>query len=131
MVHFSLITHHNMGINCDEDRFNMGTFFLPKASFIMGKFSDPQHTHPGISYWSRPTVVGPSSPIAEYCFRNKTVIDTPSIIRIDCRLNVRSLNALYNLLQSDHHFNVLAHRSVYNRREVCLWESRDCKLYAN
>ena len=23
-------------------------FFLPKASFKMGTFSDPQHTHPGI-----------------------------------------------------------------------------------
>ena len=26
----------------------MGMFYLPKASFIMGTFSDPQHTHPGI-----------------------------------------------------------------------------------
>ena len=23
-------------------------------SFIMGAFLDPQHTHPGISHWSRP-----------------------------------------------------------------------------
>ena len=28
-------------------------FFLPKAS-LRGAFSDPQHTHPAISYWSPP-----------------------------------------------------------------------------
>ena len=26
----------------------MGIFLLPKASFIMGAFSDTQHTHPSI-----------------------------------------------------------------------------------
>ena len=54
MIQFSLILHHNKGIKCAEDPFNMGMFFLHKASFIMGAFSDPQHTHPGISHWSRP-----------------------------------------------------------------------------
>ena len=27
MIHFSLIIHHNMGIKCAEDSFNMGLFF--------------------------------------------------------------------------------------------------------
>ena len=35
-------------------------FFLPKVSFIMGTFSDHQHTHPDISYWSRPPPPGPA-----------------------------------------------------------------------
>ena len=49
-----LILYHNVGIKRAEDSFNMGIFFLPKLSFIMGTFSDPQHTHPRISYWSHP-----------------------------------------------------------------------------
>ena len=40
MIHFSLILHHNMGIKYAEEPFNMGMFFLPKASFKMGTFSD-------------------------------------------------------------------------------------------
>ena len=51
MIHFSLILHHNMGMKYAEEPFNMGMciyFFLSKASFKMGTFSDPQHTHPGI-----------------------------------------------------------------------------------
>ena len=53
-----------MSMKCAEDPFNMGIFFiflfffLPKASFIMGTFSDPKHTHPGISYWSSPPPPG-------------------------------------------------------------------------
>ena len=40
-----------MGINCDENPFDYDYVFFPKASFIfiMGIFSDPQHTDPGIS----------------------------------------------------------------------------------
>ena len=38
-----------MGMKYAEEPFNMGMyFFLPKASFKMGTFSDPQHTHSGI-----------------------------------------------------------------------------------
>ena len=48
MIHFSLILHHNMGMKYAEEPFNMGMFILPKASFRMGPFSDPQHTHPAI-----------------------------------------------------------------------------------
>ena len=48
MTHFSLILHRNMGMKYAEKPFNLGMFFLPKASFKMGTFSDPQHTHPGI-----------------------------------------------------------------------------------
>ena len=48
MIHSSLILHHNMGMKCAEDPFNMGVFFLPKASFMLGTFSDPQHTYLGI-----------------------------------------------------------------------------------
>ena len=48
MIHLSLILHHNMGIKYAEEPFNMGMFFLPKASFKMGTFSDIQHTLPGI-----------------------------------------------------------------------------------
>ena len=48
MIHVSLILDHNMGMNYAEEPFNMGMFFLPKASFKMGTFSDPKHTHPGI-----------------------------------------------------------------------------------
>ena len=52
MIHFSLILYHNMGIMCAE---NMGMSFDQSCpSFYMGTFSDPQQTHPGISYWSRP-----------------------------------------------------------------------------
>ena len=43
-----------MGEKYAEDPFNMGIIFLPEMSFIIGTFSDLQHTHPGISYWSRP-----------------------------------------------------------------------------
>ena len=50
MIHFSLILHYYMDINYAEKPFNMGMFFLPKASFKMGTFSDPQHTNPGILY---------------------------------------------------------------------------------
>ena len=32
-----------MGMNCSEDPVKMGVFVLPKVSFIMGTFSDPQH----------------------------------------------------------------------------------------
>ena len=39
-----------MGMKYAEEPFNMGMFFLPKASFIMGPFPDPQHTHPGIFF---------------------------------------------------------------------------------
>ena len=37
-----------------QESLQYGYVFCPKRSFIMGPFSDPQHTHPGISYWSRP-----------------------------------------------------------------------------
>ena len=32
-----------MGMEYAEEPFNMGMFFLPKASFKMGTFSDPQY----------------------------------------------------------------------------------------
>ena len=53
MIRFTLILHYNMGRKCPEDPFNMGIFYLPKAPFKMGRpiFSDPQHTHPVITYW--------------------------------------------------------------------------------
>ena len=54
MIHFNLILHHTMGMKCAEEPFNMNMFFLLKVSFKMGTFSDPQHTHPGILYWSQP-----------------------------------------------------------------------------
>ena len=44
MIHFSFILHHNMGMKYAEEPFNMGMFFLPKASFKMGTFSNPTHT---------------------------------------------------------------------------------------
>ena len=47
MIHVSLILHHNMGMKYAEEPLNMGVI-LPKASFKMGTFSDPQHAHPGI-----------------------------------------------------------------------------------
>ena len=50
MIHFSLKIHHNMGMKYAEDPFNMGMFYIPKASFKMGTFSDLQDTHPGILY---------------------------------------------------------------------------------
>ena len=34
-----------MGMKCAEDPFNMGMFFIPKASFIMSTFSDGEATH--------------------------------------------------------------------------------------
>ena len=43
-----------MGMKSAEEPFNMGMFILPKASFKMGPFSDPQHTHPGISILESP-----------------------------------------------------------------------------
>ena len=48
MIHVSLMLDHNMGMKYADEPFNMSMFFLPKASFKMGTFSDPQHTHPGI-----------------------------------------------------------------------------------
>ena len=43
--------HHDMGMKSVEDPFNMGMFFyLRHPSYIMGTFSDPQHTHLGILY---------------------------------------------------------------------------------
>ena len=52
MIHYSLILHHHMVMKCAEGPFNVGVFCLPQMSFIMGTFSDPQNTHPGILYWS-------------------------------------------------------------------------------
>ena len=43
--------HHNMGMKYAKEPFYMGIcfcFFLPKVSFKIGTFSDPQHTHPDI-----------------------------------------------------------------------------------
>ena len=58
-----------MGMNCSEDPVKMGVFVLPKVSFIMGTFSDPQHMilafHSGVTPpppWSRVTVWRASSP---------------------------------------------------------------------
>ena len=48
MIHFSLILNHNVGIKYADEPFHMGMLLLPKASFNMGTFSYPQHTHPGI-----------------------------------------------------------------------------------
>ena len=48
MIHVSLILQHNMGMKYAEEPFNMGMFFLPKVSFTIGTFLDPQPTHPGI-----------------------------------------------------------------------------------
>ena len=50
IISYRLILHHNMGMKCAEDPFNMGEFFLPKVSFIMGAFSGPQHIHPKSHY---------------------------------------------------------------------------------
>ena len=62
MIHFSLIYHHNMDIKC------------PKGSFIMGTFSDPQLTRPGISYWSDPP---PPRGTIPYIYQ--TTIQSPSV----------------------------------------------------
>ena len=40
-IHVSLILDHNMGMEYAEELLDMGVFFLPKASFKMGIFSDP------------------------------------------------------------------------------------------
>ena len=53
MIHFSLILRHNMDMKYAEEPFNMGVF-LPKVSFRMGIFSDPQHTHLGICILESP-----------------------------------------------------------------------------
>ena len=62
MIYFSLILNHNMGMKYAEKPFNMGTicflFFLHEASFKMGTFSDPQHTHPGIFILESPHPLG-------------------------------------------------------------------------
>ena len=42
----------DISIKRTEDSFNMGVFFLPRASFIIGTFQTP-NAHPGTSYWSR------------------------------------------------------------------------------
>ena len=48
MILFSLILHHNMGIKCADEPFNMGIFFFTKGVLHNGFIFRPPHTHPGI-----------------------------------------------------------------------------------
>ena len=64
MIQFSLILHHNMGIKCAEDPFNMGMFFDIRCPSLWVHFQTP-NTHirafhtgvapppPGISGYNR------------------------------------------------------------------------------
>ena len=66
MIHFSLTLNHDMGIKRAEDPFNIGIFFLPKASFIMSTFSDLnthiQAFHTGVAVAPPPPSPCPRSP---------------------------------------------------------------------
>ena len=44
MIQFSLILHHNMGIKCAEDPFNMGMFFDIRCPSLWVYFQTPS-TH--------------------------------------------------------------------------------------
>ena len=58
-----------MGLNCVEDPFNMGIFLRLKVSFKMGRFSDTQHTRPGIFILESPPLGVPplpGGPIGDY-----------------------------------------------------------------
>ena len=65
-----------MGMKYAEEPFNMGMFFfLPKESFKMSTFSDPQHTHTGTFY----TGVAPPPPVG--CIHCVGTLNTYQCVR--------------------------------------------------
>ena len=58
MIHSRLILHHNMGMKCVEDPFNMGMFFVFFCFYLRRPSQwvhfQTRHTHPGILYPNSP-----------------------------------------------------------------------------